>query len=225
MNEERRALWVIRIAGTAVLVLGVTMLAVLPRRPVRENVPGFLTPVVGFELASRPAHVEGILGKIGTPERKEAARRMVRGTWLDFLFAFSYPALYAGIALFLRARRRVTSRGMYMLWGLAAVTAVTDGLENRELLVLCGAPDAVTMAAALGRLRLFTVVKWYALFAVSAGTAVVLWREEGWWRSTALFFGGAALVGFSSFVHLPAIEYGSCLLLPAWVMAYIRAFR
>lgn len=225
MDDERRALGVIRVAGTAVLLLGCAMLAVQPAKPVRRNVPGFLTPVVGFELASEPQHVVDLLGEIGTPEGGKAARRMMLATRLDFLFAVAYPALYVGIALFLRARRPGLRLVSHALWGLAAVMTAGDWLENRELLILCRPTDPVTMPQVLDRLRVFTLVKWYALFAASATTAVFLWQEPCRWRWPALFLAGAAVVGASSAVHLPAIEYASFLLAIAWVALYVGAFR
>jgi len=66
------AILVLRIAGTAVLLLSAILLVVLPSRPVHQNVPGFQNPVVGFELASTPEHLLGILGG---PDDPPATRR------------------------------------------------------------------------------------------------------------------------------------------------------
>jgi hypothetical protein len=223
-NQERRALWVMRLAGTAVLLLSAVMMAVLPASPVSENVPGFLTPVVGFELASSPNQVSGILGRAGTPERAATARRMDLGARIDFLFAVAYPVLYVGIALLLTAHGHLAATPRVVLYALLASVTVADWLENRELLVLCWASESHDIGAVLERLRIATLVKWYALYAASAILAVFIRGEVGWWRWSAAFFAAAALIGFSSVFHLPAIEYSLLALIPAWIMAYVRAW-
>ena len=224
-DEECRGLWVMRVAGTAVVILAVVLLSVLPAAPVRENIPGFSSPIIGFELASRPEHLSGILGDPGTPERAEAARRMDLGNRIDFLFALSYAALYVGITLLLAGRAGI-SRGIELvLYALAATMAVGDCLENRELLFLSGASDAPGITAALERLRVFTLVKWYAIYAASAMVAGGIWREPGWWRWSAVFFAVAAVLGLASVIHLPAIEYSSAALFVAWIATCARSLR
>lgn len=222
-DKECRALWVMRVAGTAVVVLAVVLLIVLPAEPVSENVPGFFSAVVGFELASRPDHVSSILGELGSPERAEAARRMDLGTRIDFLYALAYAAFYVGITLLLAARTRISRGVQVMLYALAAVMVLGDWLENRELLVLCWMTDGQEIAEALPRLRFLTLVKWYAIYAASAIVATAIWREVGWWRWSAIFFALAAALGFSSLIYLPAIEYGGFALVVAWIATYVRA--
>lgn len=224
-TQERAALWLIRIAGTAALVLGLTLLVLLPAKPAVENVPGFATAVVGFELASTPTHVAGILGAPGTPERARTVRRMMLGTWIDFLFALAYPALYVGIALLLGARARMTRPLLLVVAVLAATMAVADGLENGELLLLCGPLDAASMAGSLARLRMFTLIKWYAIYAASGLLVPFLWRAGRRWRWAALAFAGAAALGALSPVYLPAIERGSIVLFVGWMITYACSFE
>jgi hypothetical protein len=224
-DRERGGLWLVRISGTAVLVLGVVLVVVLPSAPVHENVPGFSSPIVGFELASRPEHVSGILGAPGTAERAETARRMDLGNRIDFLFALAYAAFYVGVARFLAARGRISRRVELGVYALAATMAAGDWLENMELLTLNWATGASEIAGALELLRVFTLVKWYAIYVASAIGAVGLWREGNWWRWGALFLALAALVGFSSVIHLPAIEYSSPVLFVAWIAVYVRSLR
>jgi len=221
--QERVAIWIVRIAGTATLALGLTLLGVLPSKPAVENVQGFATAVVGFELASTPGHVAGILGAPGTPEHARTVRSMMLGTWIDFLFALAYSTLYVGIALFLRARTRMSRPMLLIVAVLAATMAVADGLENGELLLLCGPLDAANMSASLARLRVFTLTKWYAIYAASGLLAPFLWRVEGRWRWAAVPFAMAAAFGILSIVHLPAIEHGSLLLSVAWTVSYWAA--
>jgi hypothetical protein len=207
-----------------VLALGVALLLILPAAPAIENVAGFATPVIAFELASSPEDVTGILGAPGTAERRENARRMMLGTWVDFFFALAYAGLYVGIARLAGARMGMPRSLVTVVAGLAAIMAVADGLENVELLRLAGSPDAGGMTGAFERLRIFTLTKWYAIFLASGVLAPFIWRDVGWWRFAALPFGSAAALGVLSLRYLPAIEHGSIALFAAWTMAYVRAF-
>jgi hypothetical protein len=222
---ERRALWVLRLAGTAVLVLFLTSVAIAPRTPVRRNTPGFRDPVVGFEFASQPEHVFGIVGRPGSAERGMVAVRMRLVTWIDFVFLVAYPCIYVGIALLLATHGRAPRGIASMLIVLAAAMAIGDALENGELLRLMQEVDPSRMAPALVRLRIFTLVKWYAVYAASGLVAVYVGRETGWWRWSGIFFALAALLGLAAIIHLPAIEWSVAPLGVAWLMSYVRAFR
>jgi hypothetical protein len=222
---ERRAVLLLRVASTAVLVLSVVLLRIMPDRPVAANVPGFTSPVVGFELASTPAHVLGILGGPDAPARAEAVRRMDVGNTIDFVYMLAYPALYAGIVLFLAARGRVGKRLTGLLLLLPPLMTLGDALENLQLFKLSATTDPAAMAGPLASLQAFTRLKWYAIYLESALIAPFVWRETGWWRWSALVFGASALVGFASVGWLPAIEYGAYVGAVAWTMTLVRAYQ
>jgi hypothetical protein len=222
--SERAAIRLVRIGGTAVLVLFLGFQLVNPRRPVVANTPGFSDPVAGFELASTPDDVFGILGAPGQAARESTVRAMVAGTRLDFLFLVAYPAFTAAIALWL-VTRGAPRRLAAVVIGLALVMAVGDALENRELLVLARTVDPDAMWPALARLRVFTLAKWWAIYLAAALLAVFVARERGWWRWAAVLFALAALCGAVSVAHRPAIEWGIAPLGLAWLATYVRAWR
>jgi hypothetical protein len=225
MADERRAIAVVRIAGTIVTILSVVMLLVFPAAPVEKNVPGFFSPVVGFELASTPEHVFGIVGRSGDPNRSDAVARMDRGNWIDFAYMIAYPALYAGIALLLTARGRLPGPLAKFLLFLPVVMWLGDLLENRELLVLSQLTDPAAMTDHLGRLRTFTFMKWHALFGASALVAFPIWQDRSWWRWCALPFAGAAILGFGSVVHLPLLEAAAYVMALAWLGTWVYSLR
>src|SRR5437870_3871947 len=107
----------------------------------------------------------------------------------------------------------------------AVTIRLGDALENRELLRLADAVDAAAMGPGLERLRLFTLAKWYALFAASLIVGAVVVRLPGLWRWSAPFFVLAGLLGFASLVHLPAIEWSILPIGLAWTIAWIAALR
>ena len=225
MPEERRALLVLRVAATVVFVLSIVLLTVMPSRPVTANVPGLGSAVIGFELASEPAHVFGILGAPDAPERTEAVRRMDLGNRIDFLFMAAYSTLYAGITLLLSAHGRIGGGIRALLLVLSVLMFAGDALENRQLLVLSHLTDPAAMAAPLAALACWTRLKWYSIYVASALVAPFIWREQSWWRWTAVPFGLAALLGFTGPVHLPGIESGSYVVGVAWLMTLIRSWQ
>ena len=222
-RSEQRALRLVRTAGAALVVLTAVLLAVMPSAPVEQNVPGFTNAVIGFELASEPEHVFGILGRPGVPERPAAVRGMDLGNQVDFAFMVAYAALFAGTALLLAARGAMPRELAVALCVLAATMAVTDALENRQLLALSSMTEPAAMAPALQRLRIFTLLKWYAIFFASAVIAVCAWRDFTWLRWSAPFYALAAACGLVSLGHLPAIEWGSYALAVAWFVTWLHA--
>ncbi len=222
-TDEARAVRILRAAGTCMLVLVVVMLRTFPSAAVRANLPGFSSPVIGFELAATPEDVAGILGAPGTAEHAEAARRMDRGNRIDFAFMVAYAAFHVGIALLLAAQgapRAVVT----VLLVFAALMAPFDALENRQLLVLSHATPSPEMTAALARLRAFTLVKWTAIFAFAGLAAPYVWSARGWWRWSAPVFALGALLGLIAIAYLPALEYGANVVAVAWLMTWVRAF-
>jgi hypothetical protein len=225
MRRERQAILLVRITGALVLMLSVVMLLMFPVAPVERNVPGFVSPVVGFELASTPEHVLGILGPAGHPDRPAAVAGMNRGNRIDFLFMIAYPALYVGIVLLLRARGRLPGAlGKFLLF-LPAVMWLGDLLENRELLALAEVTDPAAMTGPLSRLRPFTIMKWHALFGTSLLVAYPIWQDASWWRWSGVVFGLAGLVGFASVAALPALEIAAYLLSLAWLSTWVYSLR
>jgi hypothetical protein len=73
-HDEARAVRLVRLSGGAVLLLGVILFAVMPKTAVRENVGGPVGAVIGFELASTPAHVLDPLGHDGDVQRPDTVR-------------------------------------------------------------------------------------------------------------------------------------------------------
>ncbi len=225
MVAEGQALAIVRVSGAVVLLLSIVMLAVFPAAPVERNVPGFFSPVVGFELASTPEHVFGILGRPDDPRRADAVARMDRGNWIDFVYMVAYPALYAGMALLLTARGRLPGPLAKFLLVLPVVMWLGDLLENRELLALSVLTDPAAMTDHLARLRPFTTMKWHALFGASALIAYPIWQDRSWWRWCGPVFGIAAVLGFGSLVHLPLLEAAAYVMALAWLGTWVYSLK
>ncbi len=226
VSSDRPAILLIRIAGTVAIVLMIAFLVILPTTAVHENLPGLTSPMVGFELASRPEHVFGILGRPGDPARDDVVRRTDFANEIDFVFMIAYPALFVGIAWMMSAHGALSRMMLGIVVMFAVGMAIGDALENRELLFLSGATDPAAMMPSLARLQRFTHVKWNAIFGASAVLALGALQEQGWFRWSWIAFVLAAVSGFAaSFGYLRGIEIGMYLLAIGWIMAYVRAWR
>jgi len=224
--SDRPALLLVRVAGTVAIVLMIAFLVILPSKPVHENLPGLQSPMLGFELASEPEHVFGILGRPGEAVREDVVRRTDFANEIDFVFMVAYPALFVGIAWMLAARGSLSRTLLGVMIMFAVGMALGDALENRELLFLSNAADPVAMMPSLARLQRFTHVKWDAIFGASAVLALGTMQERGWFRWSSFAFGLAAVSGFAaSFGYLSGIEIGMYLLAIGWIMAYVRGWQ
>src|SRR5207247_2413157 len=103
--------------------------------------------------------------------------------------------------------------------------AIGDALEDSELLRLADTVDPAAMGPPLARLRVFTLLKWHAVFGGSVLVGVFVARLGGWWRWSAPFFVLGGLVGFASVVHLPAIEWSVLPIGFAWTITWLAALR
>jgi len=219
------ALKLVRTTGAAVLVLALILFVVMPKAPVTTNVPGFRGAVVGFELASEPDHVFGILGDPHDPRRPASVRAMDLTNRLDFLFMLAYPAFFFALACLLVARGSAPSLLAPIVAALAVTMSVTDALENRQLLALSQMTDPVQMSEPLRLLRQFTVAKWGAIFIASGLLAVFVWRERSPWRWSAPVFGVATLLAASALTAPSWLEPAANVLAVAWLMSWVQALR
>jgi len=225
-HDEARAVRFVRLSGGAVLLLGVILFAVMPKTAVRENVGGLQGAVIGFELASTPEHVLGLLGHPGDVQRPETVQAMDRANRIDFLFMIAYPALSLAIALWLVARR-VAPRSLPMVVGVFAVVMwAGDLIENLQLLQLSQTTDPGAMARPLAILWVATRAKWKALFLTGLLEGPFVWRDASGWRWCALVFVIAGLLGMAGVIAwLPGVEHGANLLGLGWAWTWIHALR
>jgi hypothetical protein len=225
-QDEASARRLVRIFGGAVLVLGIVLFAVMPKTVVRENVGGLDGAVIGFELATTPGHVLGILGHPGDVQRPEVVHAMDLANRIDFLFMIAYPALSLAIALWLVARG-AAPRALPMAVGVLALAMwAGDLIENLQLLKLSQTTDAAAMASPLAILRIATRVKWKALFLTALLEGAFVWRDASGWRWSALVFAVAGVLGMAGFVGwLPGVEHGANLLGLAWAWTWVHSLR
>jgi hypothetical protein len=215
------ALWAVRTAGLAVVLLSVLLMLVLPASPAHHNLPGFSSPIVSFELATEPEQILQILGRPGEEVRASIVAAMDRGNKLDFLFLFAYPALHVAIAALLVVRGHAPRGLVWGVCGLAVAMALGDALENVQLLALSAMTEPSAMQEVLPTLYVASRAKWTALYVASALLALFVWRDRSSWRYCALPWGAGGLLGALGVVWLPGVEYGAYLLGLAWLWSWL----
>jgi len=223
--DERNAVRLMRLAGAAVLAIGIALAIVMPQKAVTRNVDGLSGAVVGFELVTTPDEVLGILGAPDHPQRAAAVQAMDRANRVDFLFMLAYPALAVAIVRLLVARGLAPRAATPIVGLLALVMIVGDFIENRQLLVLSQLTDPAAMAEPLARLRTATIWKWAALFLSALTTAPFVWRDASTWRWSAVVFAAAGLLGLCGIVWLPGVEWGANVIGVAWLWSWVHALR
>jgi hypothetical protein len=144
------------IVGGATAVIASVMIAAFPARA-GQLAPGLRTPIIAFEFALTRSEVEALFGPAGSELRSTLVQRIDLGNQIDFAFMALYGAFLAlaGFAL-------SSSRGRFVVPGIALLAAVCDALENLQLFTITGKLGG-DYDDALSRLFVFTWLKWGAL--------------------------------------------------------------
>jgi hypothetical protein len=97
-------------------------------------IPGasITNPVLAFEFARTPAHLDAIFGAVGDPGRDAHVAGMMRGNVLDYLFMVVYGSFV--LAFFGASARATGERRWWIAGWLGPFAAIADAIENALLL-------------------------------------------------------------------------------------------
>lgn len=141
-------------------------------------IPGtsITNPVLAFEFARTPAHLDAIFGSVGEPGRDTRIAGMMRGNVLDYLFM----AVYGSFVLsFFGASAQATGAPRWWLAGwLGPLAAAADAVENALLLSINA--DMATPQAELAWLPYPVWTKFIALSLACGLGAWTLMRQGAW---------------------------------------------
>lgn len=183
--------------GLVTLTIAIALVFLLPMS-MGAAPEGLHTPILAFELARTTGEIETLFGAPGSEERAQWVAAMDRGNTLDFVFLVAYGAVLFLVSRTLRRERDARSRepddAAPTLPGavapvptetvrtapslgerLAFVAPLADVFENVQLFAITGSLGG-DYAEPLGRLVLFTWIKWCALALVMATWIPSLWR-------------------------------------------------
>lgn len=133
-------------------------------------------PVLAFEFARTPAHLDAVFGFPGDPLRPERIAGMIRGNILDYLFMVVYGSF---VLAFFGASARTTGNPSWWRAGwLGPIAALSDAIENALLLSInadMGSPQSELIA-----LPVFVWTKFIALSLACGLAAWALVRQSAW---------------------------------------------
>lgn len=163
--------------GLLTLGMAIALVVVLPTS-MGPGPEGIRTPILAFELARSPDEIERLFGEPGSDERAAWVAAMDLGNALDFAFLLAYGAVLFFVSRALRLERsaeQTTTRAPRSFGErFAFVAPLADVFENVQLFAITGALGG-DYREALGRLLLFTWIKWGVLALVMATWIPSLW--------------------------------------------------
>jgi hypothetical protein len=161
-------------AATLIVLLGI-MPQVFPRE-LAMPIDGVnaRSPVLMFEIARTPAHLDAIFGTAGDAERAQRIAGMDAGNRVDFLLMPLYG--FFTLSFFLATGRELGSGGWYVPGALGLVAAAADAIENVLLLSI-----TADLADPVFELIWLPYPVWskFGLLAVTCGAAAIVLLRLG----------------------------------------------
>jgi hypothetical protein len=163
--------------GIATALVSQSFALVMPAA-LAHPIPGasISNPVLAFEFARTPAHLDAIFGAPGDPLRAVRIAEMMRGNVLDYLFMAVYGSF---VLAFFGASAASTGDARWRIAGwLGLVAALADAAENALLLSINA--DMASPGTELAWLPLFVWTKFIALSLACGLAAWAMVRQRAW---------------------------------------------
>jgi hypothetical protein len=133
-------------------------------------------PVLAFEFARTPAHLDAVFGLPGDPQRAGRIAGMIQGNVLDYLFMVVYGSF---VLAFFGASAQATGDMRWWRAGwLGPLAAVSDAVENALLLSINA--DMATPEPELAFLPFFVWTKFIALAIACGFAGWAMVRQRAW---------------------------------------------
>lgn len=182
--------------GIATLAVSQSFALFMPQT-LAHPIPGAAidSPVLAFEFARTPAHLDAVFGEVGDPLRDARINGMMHGNVLDYLFMVVYGSF---VLAFFGASATSTANPRWWWAGwLGPLAAIADAIENALLLSINA--EMATPRIELAWLAIPVWIKFIALALACGLAAVALVRQRGWLAAPlclpaplAIGFGAAA---------------------------------
>lgn len=140
-------------------------------------------PVLAFEFARTPAHLDAVFGLPGDPLRAERIAGMFQGNLFDYLFMVVYGSF---VLAFFGASAKATGDPRWWRAGwLGPLAALSDAIENALLLSINS--DMPTPEPELAFLSFFVWLKFIALAVACGFAAWAMVRQRAWLPAILVF--------------------------------------
>ena len=207
--------------GLATLAVSQSFALFMPAT-MAHSIPGAAVdnPVLAFEFARTPAHLDAVFGALGDPIREARISGMMRGNVLDYLFMMVYGSFV--LAFFGASAKATGDRRWWFAGWLGPLAAVCDAIENALLLSI-----NADMAAPTPELQFLPVPVWLKFGALALACGLAGWAlvRQGAWLpallcappAIAIWFGVAAPLRWGqSAVSTIALAWVAMLAWAAW---------
>jgi len=163
--------------GIATLAVSQSFALFMPQT-LAQPIPGAAidNPVLAFEFARTPAHLDAVFGAVGDPMRDARILGMMRGNVLDYLFMLVYGSFV--LAFFGASAAATGNARWWYAGGLGPLAAISDAIENALLLSINA--DMSSPQAELAWLPVPVWIKFTALALACGLAAIALYRQRAW---------------------------------------------
>lgn len=190
------------IVGVLVIAMSIVLLFIFPAKAPRLP-DGFFTPIVAFEFIETKAEVFQMFVATNGQTRQAMVDAMDLGNRLDYI----YMCLYSFFLLLfsLKCGQISGKKYFYISAAMAIMVLLGDAFENVQLLEITAGIESGDFEVQLGRLHMFTWIKWGGIAAIFL--VLTPWFMKGGMFSKVIgVIGGVCfLLGVVSFMHRSVI--------------------
>lgn len=180
---------ILAVLGLAVLIVSIVLQLLFPKEAAWMP-EDFASPIVAFEFLQTNEEVKAFFGP-PTAERTQWLDAMIVGHQVDYLYLVLYGlflAFWGKLAV-----EETANKAFYFISILAVVAALSDMVENWQLVAIVEQIEQADFNTELQLLYIFTWLKWGSLALALAGTAWYL-SQNGKFGKMLLIISGITLV-------------------------------
>ena len=147
------------------LVFGMSLILLMVFPSTASRLPdGFFTPVIAFEFVQTRVEVLQMFLETNGAVRKDLVDAMNLGNRLDYIYMVLYALFLMGLSV--KCAQLSEKRMYYIGAALSLMVLGADAMENIQLLAITAGLETGNLEPFLGRLFIFTWIKWGGIAAV-----------------------------------------------------------
>ena len=186
------------------LVFGMSLILLMVFPSTAPRLPdGFFTPVIAFEFVRTRVEVLQMFLQTNGAVRKDLVDAMNLGNRLDYIYMVLYALFLMGFSV--KCAQLSEKRMYYTGAALSLMVLGADAMENMQLFAITAGLETGNLEPFLGRLFIFTWIKWGGIGAVFL--VLVPWFLKGrmFSKIIALAMILTVMLGVAAFVRRSVI--------------------